>query len=148
MASASAQVMVNLDYDFTLFSLRRDGAFVVAEFDLTNNGQNTITHVHGAHFGQHGGQGGRFGSFGVQDPDNGDVYRSPRIGQAEVDEDNMWVGTSFDDTPRVEPIGYPYPGGAGSTNRVQLHFPAPPLDVDTVTFKAGPFGGFEGLSLE
>ena len=148
VASGAAEVLANFPYDFDLFSLRSDGAFVVAEFDLTNTGSNTVTHVQGAFFGRNGTQGGRFGSFGIQDPDNGDVHRSLRIGQAEVEEDDPLIGTWFDDTPYVEPVGYPYLVEGGTTNRVQLHFPAPPLDVDTVTFDAGSFGTFEDLPLQ
>ncbi|WP_017586366.1 OmpA family protein [Nocardiopsis ganjiahuensis] len=147
VARGQAEASTNFPYDFELFSLRRDGAFVVAEFDLTNTGSNTVTQAQGAFFGENGIQGGRFGSFGIQDPGSGDVYRSLRVGQAEVDGENPLVGTRFDDTPYLEPVGYPYLIESGTTNRVQLHFPAPPLDVETVTFDAGPFGEFEGLPL-
>ncbi|MEU3017852.1 OmpA family protein [Nocardiopsis sp. NPDC007018] len=147
VASGSAEVTVGFDYDFDLYSLRRDGAFVVAEIDLTNRSARTITHVHGAHFGAAGVQGGRFGGFGVEVPDTGDVYRSVRIGQARVDEEDPWLGTTLDRTPYVEPIGYPYLIDPGSTNRVNLYFPAPPLEVGSVTFRAGLFGDFEDVPL-
>ncbi|WP_017580321.1 hypothetical protein [Nocardiopsis valliformis] len=80
VAIGNAEFTGERSYDFVLFSLRRDGAFVVAEFDLTNNGPGTVNHLYGANFGQDGVHGGRFGSFGIQDPGSGDVYRSLRIG--------------------------------------------------------------------
>jgi hypothetical protein len=65
------------------------------------------------------------------------VYRSLRIGEADGS-----------DTEYLEPVGYPYLIDDGTTNRAYLYFPAPPLDVDTVTLEAGPFGDLEDLPLD
>ncbi|MFE1100156.1 OmpA family protein [Nocardiopsis alba] len=137
LVTGEGVTMQGHEYGFSLYSLRRDGAFVVAEIDLTNESGRTVTAARGAAFWERGVQGGRFGSFGIQDPDSGDVYRSLRIGEA--------AGA---DTEYLEPVGFPYLNDDGTTNRVHLYFPAPPLEVDTVTLKSGPFGEFEDLRLD
>ncbi|MFW5419832.1 OmpA family protein [Nocardiopsis sp. CNT-189] len=127
-------------YDLELLPLYRDGAYLVARFRLTNTSDKDIriATISGPYFSGNGLTGARFGSFGVVDPETETVYRAVRIGDDDPDEIRDYI----------EPPGFPYEQKPGSTNRSFLYFPAPPLDVEKVTFDAGPFGTFEDVPIE
>ncbi|MBE3015834.1 OmpA family protein [Microbispora sp. NEAU-D428] len=106
----------------------RDGAYLVAVFDIVNLGPGDL----GAGTG-YGGDiayiGGWYTGFSVVDPASRTVYRAVRMGP---------------DDPRG-PDDYVDPGWAtfnvkpDTGNRGFFYAPAPP-DVTSVTFDAGPFG--------
>ncbi|XVQ85625.1 OmpA family protein [Microbispora siamensis] len=107
----------------------RDGAYLVAVFDIVNLGPGDL----GAGTG-YGGEiayiGGWYTGFSVVDPASRTVYRAVRMGP---------------DDPRG-PDDYVDPGWAtfnvkpDAGNRGFFYVPAPPPDVTSVTFDAGPFG--------
>ncbi len=107
----------------------RDGAYLVAVFDIVNLGPGDL----GAGTG-YGGDiayiGGWYTGFSVVDPASRTVYRAVRMGP---------------DDPRG-PDDYVDPGWAtfnvkpGTGNRGFFYVPAPPPGVTSVTFDAGPFG--------
>ncbi|WP_433466026.1 hypothetical protein [Spirillospora sp. CA-128828] len=109
----------------------RDGAYVVAVFDIVNEGPGTTPPD--ASYPDTGYPGGVFGSFSIQVPDKKDVYRAVRVGPA---------------TPG-SPSNYLDPGRAvfrtavGQPVRGFVYLPAPPGGVTSVTFNAGPFGKAE-----
>src|SRR5690606_9096756 len=127
-------------YDLELLPLYRDGAYLVARFRLTNTSDKDIRipTISGPYFSGNGLPGARFGAFGVVDPETETVYRAVRIGDDDPDETR----------DVVEPLHFPYEQKPGTTNRSFLYFPAPPLDVEKVTFDAGPFGTFEDVPIE
>ncbi|MFE6388717.1 OmpA family protein [Nocardiopsis dassonvillei] len=137
VATATGTNSQGFDYTLDVFSLRRDGAFIVAAVALTNDSGRSINGVTGAHFWEQGAHGGRFSSFGIVEPGSGDVYRSVRIGEPEEDGEAHFV----------EPVRFPYRIESGQTNQFHLYFPAPPLGVDTVNMEAGAFGTLEDLPL-
>ncbi|MGI5153796.1 OmpA family protein [Microbispora sp. CA-102843] len=112
----------------------RDGAYLVAVFDIVNLGPGNL----GAGTG-YGGDiayiGGWYTAFSVVDPASRTVYRAVRMGP---------------DDPRG-PDDYVDPGWAtfnvkpGTGNRGFFYVPAPPPGVTSVTFDAGPFGTFDDV---
>ncbi|WP_433475963.1 hypothetical protein ACQPZP_02345 [Spirillospora sp. CA-142024] len=106
----------------------RDGAYVVAVFDIVNEGPGTTPPD--ASYPDTGYPGGVFGSFSIQVPDKKDVYRAVRVGPA---------------TPG-SPSNYLDPGRAvfrttvGQPVRGFVYLPAPPGGATSVAFNAGPFG--------
>ncbi|MEU6429890.1 OmpA family protein [Microbispora sp. NPDC046973] len=107
----------------------RDGAYLVAVFDIVNLGPGDL----GAGTG-YGGDvayiGGWYTGFSVVDPASQTVYRAVRMGP---------------DDPRG-PDDYVDPGWAtfnvkpSTGNRGFFYVPTPPPGVTSVTFDAGPFG--------
>ncbi|MEN3533531.1 OmpA family protein [Microbispora sp. ZYX-F-249] len=112
----------------------RDGAYLVAVFDIVNLGPGDL----GAGTG-YGGDvayiGGWYTAFSVVDPASRTVYRAVRMGP---------------DDPRG-PDDYVDPGWAtfnvtpGTANRGFFYVPAPPPGVTGVTFDAGPFGRIDDV---
>ncbi len=112
----------------------RDGAYLVAVFDIVNLGPGDL----GAGTG-YGGDvayiGGWYTAFSVVDPASRTVYRAVRMGP---------------DDPRG-PDDYVDPGWAtfnvkpGTGNRGFFYVPAPPPGVTSVTFDAGPFGRIDAV---
>ncbi|MGI5416779.1 OmpA family protein [Actinomadura luteofluorescens] len=101
----------------------RDGAYLVAVFDIVNLGpsggpselENYST-----------SGGGAFGDFSVSDPSTRTVYRGVRLGK--------------DGSAYVDPGFSAFRHDPGTDNRGFFYVPAPPPTVRTVTFDAGPFG--------
>ena len=139
IASATGATGQDIDYTLDVFSLRRDGAFVVAEVALTNDSHRDISGAFGTGFWETGNQGGNFSSFGLLDAGSDTVYRSLRIGER----DSGGEG----EEEYVEPLSFPYLLEPEQTNLIPLYFPAPPLDVETVSLQAGVFGILEDLPL-
>lgn len=138
IATATGTTGQRVDYTLEVFSLRRDGAFVLVDVALTNDSDRSISGAFGSGFWTSGKQGGNFSGFGVVDPGTGAVYRSLRVGERAGDGEDIYV----------EPESFPYLRESGETNRIPLYFPAPPLGVDTLDLEAGVFGTLEGLPLE
>ncbi|GAA3730663.1 OmpA family protein [Salinactinospora qingdaonensis] len=113
-----------------IFPFYRDGAYIVANFRLTNNG---------ADFGAtpesfFGNRWGGFADFSAIDPGNGTIYREVRPGHDEVVAN---VGT------------HPFPTALAAETPMYGYFylPAPPEEVTSLTFDAGPFGQFPGVPI-
>ncbi|WUH99037.1 OmpA family protein [Spirillospora sp. NBC_00431] len=109
-------------------SFYRDGAYIVAVFEIVNEGPgNTPPDASYAHQDY---PGGVFSSFAIQIPGGKDVYRAVRIGPR---------------TPNG-PSGYVDPGravfrtGVNQPVRGFVYMPAPVGNITSVTFDAGPFG--------
>ncbi|WP_165966940.1 OmpA family protein [Actinomadura sp. 7K507] len=101
----------------------RDGAYLVAVFDIVNLGPDGGP---GPTENYSSSGGGTFGDFTVTDPTTRTVYRGVRMGEDGGDYiDPGW--SAF----RTEP---------GTGNRGFFYVPAPPQTVKSVTFNAGPFG--------
>ncbi|WP_141578138.1 OmpA family protein [Actinomadura sp. WMMA1423] len=101
----------------------RDGAYLVAVFDIVNLGPDGgPSELEG--YSTSGG--GPFGDFSVTDPATRLVYRGVRLGKD---------GGAYVDPGRA---AFRHDPGAG--NRGFFYVPAPPAGVRAVTFNAGPFG--------
>ncbi|SIS00246.1 Outer membrane protein OmpA [Microbispora rosea] len=110
----------------------RDGAYLVAVFDIVNLGPGNL----GAGTG-YGGDiayiGGWYTGFSVVDPASRTVYRAVRMGPDDPRGPDDYVDPGWA-TFNVEP---------GTGNRGFFYVPAPPPGVTSVTFDAGPFGRFD-----
>jgi OOP family OmpA-OmpF porin len=115
----------------------RDGAFLVAVFEITNLGPDDLNVM----FDYRGDGGGKFGAFSVVDPASGTIYRGVRIGQQ----------NNSDGTPN---LAFVDPGWATfnikpkTTNRGFFYVPAPPPGTKSVIFDAGVFGKFDNIPVE
>ncbi|MEV5825827.1 OmpA family protein [Spirillospora sp. NPDC052242] len=108
----------------------RDGAYLVAVFDIANLGPAAGPASTADYQGDHGSYG-RFGAFSVLDPASGTAYRAVRMGP----QDPVNVNLAF-----VDPGWAVFRTEPGTSNRGFVYVPAPPPDVRSVTFDAGPFG--------
>ncbi|NJP29568.1 OmpA family protein [Microbispora sp. SCL1-1] len=112
----------------------RDGAYLVAVFDIVNLGPRAL----GAGTG-YGGDiayiGGWYTGFSVVDPASHTVYRAVRMGPDDPHGPDDYVDPGWA-TFNVEP---------GTGNRGFFYVPAPPPGVTSVTFDAGPFGRFDNI---
>ncbi|MEU8175335.1 OmpA family protein [Microbispora hainanensis] len=112
----------------------RDGAYLVAVFDIVNLGPGNL----GAGTG-YGGDiayiGGWYTGFSVVDPASHTVYRAVRMGPDDPRGPDDYVDPGWA-TFNVEP---------GTGNRGFFYVPAPPPGVTSVTFDAGPFGRFDDV---
>lgn len=112
----------------------RDGAYLVAVFDITNLGPGQLSWL----FAYAGNSGGNFSSFGVVDPATKTIYRGVRIGPPTNDYDDNYVDPGLANfRPEVN-----------TTNRDFFYVPAPPPNVNSVTFDAGPFGQFPNVPIK
>jgi outer membrane protein OmpA-like peptidoglycan-associated protein len=106
----------------------RDGAYLVAVFDIVNEGPGTTPPD--ASYGHKDYPGGGFTAFSVIDKTTQDVYRAVRVGPASGD----------------GPDSYVDPGRATFRSEVNVpvrgffYVPAPPGNATSVTFDGGPFG--------
>ncbi|MDA2808563.1 hypothetical protein [Nocardiopsis suaedae] len=116
-----------------VYPFYRDGAFLVARFDLINGGDDELDF---ATTGFYNRGRGAFPGFSVVDPDSGVSYLQGRLGDAEED---YWA---------VGPEPWPAAKSPGLPNHSAVHFSAPPGDVSEVTFNAGGFGLFEAVPIE
>ncbi|MES9543162.1 OmpA family protein [Actinomadura sp. NPDC000600] len=101
----------------------RDGAYLVAVFDIVNLGPDAGPNEL-EDYSTSGG--GPFGDFSVSDPSTRIVYRGVRLGK--------------DGGTYVDPGRASFRHDPGTDNRGFFYVPAPPPSVRTVTFNAGPFG--------
>ncbi|GAA1884700.1 OmpA family protein [Actinomadura bangladeshensis] len=106
----------------------RDGAYIVAVFDIVNQGPGTTPPD--ASYPDPNYPGAVFGSFSIQTPGGKDVYRAVRGGPARVGGPSIYV-----DTGRAT-----FVTAVGKPDRGFVYLPAPPGNVTSVTFNAGPFG--------
>ncbi|NVI89121.1 hypothetical protein [Actinomadura sp. BRA 177] len=106
----------------------RDGAYIVAVFDIVNQGPGTTPSD--ASYPDPNYPGGVFGSFSIQAPGGKDVYRAVRVGPARAG------GTSI----YIDPGRATFLTAVGKPDRGFVYLPAPPGNVTSVTFNAGPFG--------
>ncbi|WP_149260387.1 hypothetical protein [Actinomadura sp. K4S16] len=106
----------------------RDGAYIVAVFDIVNEGPGTTPPD--ASYPNPSYPGGVFGSFSIQVPGKKDVYRAVRVGPPTPGRPTNYVdpGRAVFRTAVNEPV------------RGFVYLPAPPGNVTSVTFNAGPFG--------
>lgn len=134
VASRSAQFRNNNTRRIDVKSFYRDGAYLVAVFDIVNLGPKAINP--GVDYGDLDYAGGDFTSFGVIDPATKNTYRAVRVGpdQAGI-EDYVEPGWA---TFRTEVL---------ASNRGFFYVPAPPGNLKSVTFDAGPFGTFPGVPI-
>lgn len=109
----------------------RDGAYIVAVFDVVNQGPGTTPPD--ASYPDPNYPGGVFGSFSIQTPGAKDVYRAVRVGPARVGDPNSFV----------DPGRATFLTAVGKPDRGFVYLPAPPGNVTSVTFNAGPFGKVE-----
>ncbi|MDL4819639.1 OmpA family protein [Actinomadura opuntiae] len=114
----------------------RDGAYLVAVFDITNLGPNDLIPTDD-YMGSDGSYG-RFGAFSVLDPATKTAYRGVRMGPA----GRFSVNLLF-----IDPGWVVFRTEPGTANRGFFYVPAPPPTVRTVTFDAGPFGRFPGVPI-
>lgn len=112
----------------------RDGPYLVAVFAITNLGPGGVSWI----YGYEGVSSGTFGAFSVVDPASKTVYRGVRIGP-----DNP---NDYEDA-YVDAGAANFRENAGTTNRGFFYVPAPPADVKSVTFDAGPFGQIPGIPI-
>ena len=106
----------------------RDGAYIVAVFDIVDEGPGPIPPQ--AAYPHKDYVGGAFTSFSIVSPNGKDVYRAVRVGQPAAD-----GAASY-----VDPGAATFRTGENEPNRGFVYIPAPPGDPTTVTFDGGPFG--------
>ncbi|MGK5552575.1 OmpA family protein [Actinomadura kijaniata] len=99
----------------------RDGAYIVAVFDLVNEGPGPTPPD--ASYAHRDYPGGLFTSFGIVD--GKDVHRAVRIGT---------------ETAYLGALSAAFRTAPGEPGRGFVYLPAPPGDPRTVVFDAGPFG--------
>ncbi|MBQ1081992.1 hypothetical protein [Nocardiopsis sp. B62] len=116
-------------WELDVHPLYRDGAFVVARFEATNEGDTVPSTTNPF------GIGSCF-EFSAFDPATGTVHTQAFDGEA----------PSF-----IERVGSPlWPAATapGSTQYGYLHLAARPAETTGLTFDAGPFGMLEGIPIE
>ncbi|GAA1081649.1 OmpA family protein [Nocardiopsis composta] len=109
--------------EIAVYPFYRDGAFLVARFDITNTGDRLS-----ATSDFYGDRRGGFPEFSVQDPASGTIYRQARLGG--TGDDRYLLGN--------EP--WPVVLDPGLPNHGVAYFTAPPGDLTEAVFDAGPFG--------
>ncbi|MGI5166453.1 OmpA family protein [Spirillospora sp. CA-253888] len=107
----------------------RDGAYIVAVFDLVNEGPGSTPSD--AAYPHKDYPGGAFTSFSVLAPGGTDVYRAVRIGQAAISGPSAYVDPGGRATFRTAP---------NEPVRGFVYIPAPPGNPTSVVFDGGPFG--------
>lgn len=111
----------------------RDGAYIVAVFDIVNEGPgNTPADAAYAHKDY---PGGVFTSFSLQVPGGKDVYRAARVGP----------GTPGSPSQYVDPGRAVFRTAVNQPVRGFVYIPAPPGKVTSVVFDAGPFGKVDNV---
>lgn len=118
--------------------LRRDGAYVIGTVALTNITDGPLTPDVGGSEVVAGGpeqfSKGTLGGFQLFEPESGLVRY---VAQMDLGEGRY---SSFADEVHVlQP---------GNTYNLVAVFPAPPVDVESLTLRAGPFGEFEEIPVE
>ncbi|MFI0357144.1 OmpA family protein [Actinomadura sp. 9N407] len=105
----------------------RDGAYLVAVFDIVNEGPGTTPPD--ALYPHKDYLGGAFTAFSVLVPGGTDVYRAVRIGPP-----------AANSAKYVDPGRATFRTAMDAPARGFVYIPAPPGNVKSVTFDAGPFG--------
>ncbi|QXJ22744.1 OmpA family protein [Actinomadura graeca] len=106
----------------------RDGAYIVAVFDIVNEGPGTTPLS--ASYAHKDYPGGVFTSFSISAPGEKDVYRAVRIGTPVFKGSALYVGSA----------SAAYRTGVNEPVRGIVYMPAPPGNVTSVVFDGGPFG--------
>jgi hypothetical protein len=114
----------------------RDGAYIVAVFDIVNEGPGTTPPD--ASYPHKDYPGGVFTSFSLQVPGGKAVYRAVRIGP----------GTPGTPSAYVDPGRAVFRTGVGQPVRGFAYIPAPPGNPTSVVFDAGPFGKVEDVPVK
>lgn len=121
--------------DIKVFPFYRDGAYLVARFEMTNRGSRIDEYALEPMEAVRGGLTG-FEEFAVVDPATGRSYREVEVFNGKKDtlqgaSSQEWLTT----------------GKAGVPHYAYMYVAAPPADVDEVTFNAGPLGTFENIPI-
>ncbi|WP_344944116.1 OmpA family protein [Actinomadura miaoliensis] len=111
----------------------RDGAYLVAVFEIVNEGPGNTPPD--ASYPHQDYPGGAYTAFSVSAPGGKDVYRAVRVGAAAPG-----AYASYLDPGRAT-----FRTGVGQPARGFVYLPAPPGNVRTVTFNAGPFGKVDNV---
>ncbi|MGK5554048.1 OmpA family protein [Actinomadura kijaniata] len=115
----------------------RDGAYLVAVFEITNLGPRALNVVD-----SYAGSGvGKFGAFSVRDPASKITYQGVSPGPPTKPDGS----TNID---RLDPGWATFRVDPNTANRGFFYVPAPPPDVRSVTFDAGPFGQIPNVPIE
>ncbi|MFC4054302.1 OmpA family protein [Actinomadura syzygii] len=112
----------------------RDGPYVVAVFDIVNEGPGTTPPD--ASYPNKDYPGGAFTAFSVQVQGGKETYRGVRVG-AETGAAEGGVGAYVDPGRAV------FRTAVNQPVRGFVYLPAPPGNATSVTFNAGPFGNFD-----
>lgn len=112
-----------------VYPFYRDGAYLVARFDLTFEGGEIAPS-----YNPFGSTFGKF-DFSVVDPKTGKIYQEVVLGAPE------------DATYRVGSLSWPSANQAGETSYAYMYVPAPPEDVESVTFNGADFGRFTDIPI-
>ncbi|MBB6174126.1 outer membrane protein OmpA-like peptidoglycan-associated protein [Nocardiopsis mwathae] len=122
-----------------VYPLRRDGAYVIGTVELTNTTREPVTpDMGGTEALQAGGpekfSKGTLGGFQLLDPDSGLVRYVAQMNFG----DDKYSGFA-EDVHELQP-GKPY--------ELVAVFPAPPVNVEELTLRAGPFGEIPEIPIE
>jgi outer membrane protein OmpA-like peptidoglycan-associated protein len=130
----------NLGFEMDVHPFRRDGAYLVAEFTLTHTGALYVNAMN--YFGNVDYIGAEFGGFSAVNPDTGEILRAVRIGQSGDAPGSGGVSIAYVSLP-----GFPADVGDGAANHGYFYMPAPPPDVEALTFDAGTLGTLEDVPI-
>ncbi|MFA1551523.1 OmpA family protein [Actinomadura chokoriensis] len=111
----------------------RDGAYIVAVFDIVNEGPGTTPPD--ASYPHRDYPGGVFNAFSIQVPGGKDVYRPARVG----------AGTPGSPSQYVDPGRAVFRTAVHQPVRGFVYMPVPPGKVTSVVFNAGPFGKVDNV---
>ncbi|QFG23535.1 OmpA family protein [Actinomadura sp. WMMB 499] len=114
----------------------RDGAYIVAVFDIVNEGPADTPP--NAAYPHRDYPGGFFTSMAIQVPGGTDTYRAVRVGKADPGKP----------APYIASAGAAYRTGVEEPVRGFAYIPAPPGNVSTVTFVGGPFGNTNNVPVQ
>ncbi|TYB49059.1 OmpA family protein [Actinomadura chibensis] len=112
----------------------RDGPYVVAVFDIVNEGPGTTPPD--ASYPNKDYPGGAFTAFSIQVQGGKETYRGVRVG-AETGASEGGVGAYVDPGRAV------FRTAVNQPVRGFVYLPAPPGNATSVVFNAGPFGNFD-----
>ncbi|TQN32248.1 outer membrane protein OmpA-like peptidoglycan-associated protein [Haloactinospora alba] len=112
-----------------VYPFYRDGAYLVARFDLTFEGGDIAPS-----YNPFGSTFGKF-DFSVVDPKTGKIYQE------------VVLGDPADATYRVASLSWPSAKQAGETAYAYMYVPAPPESVESVTFNGADFGRFTDVPI-
>ncbi|MDA2815238.1 hypothetical protein O4J56_31640 [Nocardiopsis sp. RSe5-2] len=128
-----AQPYVGADkrtWSIEVYPFYRDGAFLVTRFAIAHDGERLARTASPLSSG--------FGDFpfSVTDPATGTTYIDVKADREDAHFAALGA-TPFPPTRQKDTLQYGY-----------YYVPAPPPEVDSVTFNAGPFGKFEDIPIE
>ncbi|MFV2172670.1 OmpA family protein [Actinomadura sp. LOL_016] len=114
----------------------RDGAYIVAVFDIVNEGPGDTPP--NAAYPHRDYPGGFYTSMAIQVPGSTDTYRAVRVGKADPGKP----------APYVASTGAAFRTAVNEPVRGFAYIPAPPGDASTVTFVGGPFGNVNNVPVK